>query len=183
MSDLLRIKEAVYEMSLFFNQQPNDERITAYAKALQNYTPKQIIFAFKQVIGSGSAFFPSLAEILAHLKPVTIASRESADIVANEVIQKVIDLGVYRLGQAYDELSPLAKKAIENNQYILTEIANSDRDSLTSIRAQLRDMIKAIGESAKAQVKNEKLVQVGIRPVELRTADYSGYLPEVKNEK
>lgn len=183
MNDLLPIKEAVFEMSLYFNQQPNDERITAYAKALSNYTPKQIIFAFKEVINSGTPFFPSLAEILKHLKVESAKSEDIGNFVANEIIQKVIEFGSHRLVEAYEALSPVSKKALGDNRYLLVEIANSDQDSLPTIRAQIRGMAKSDFEFQKTSDKASKLKLVGIdsKLPELRTMDYSSYLPEAKS--
>jgi hypothetical protein len=158
----LVIKAAIYEMGLLFNQQPNDEKITAYAKALQNYTPQQIRHAFNQVILSGSAFFPSLAEILAHLRPKEISSDDIGNFIANEVIEKVINFGSYRLREAFDALSDPAKQVIGLNTYLLTEIANSERDQLPMIRAQIRGLAKAANEAHKAGKKNERLERVGI---------------------
>lgn len=179
---LLERKSAVFQMGLLFNQQPSEEKITAYARALMNYTPKQITYAFNQVILNGSAFFPSLAEILGHLKPKQDTSEEIGNFVANEVIQKVIDLGYYRLNEVYEKLSDISKIAIGENRYILTEIANSDMDQLPTIRAQLRNMAKSAAEMAKAEKKNTQLEKIGIvlemkRP-ELKKMDYSQFLPK-----
>lgn len=174
-------KAAIYEMGLLFNQSPSDDKIKAYAKALANYTPQQIKYAFKQVVNSGSAFFPSLAEILGHLKPKENASKDIGNFVANEIIQKVIDLGVYRLNEVYESLSEVSKKTLGENRYILTEIANSDRDQLTSIRAQIRDMASAAAESHKQGKRNEQLEKIGIKTgniLEFKTMDYSGYLDQ-----
>lgn len=178
----IETKAAIFEVGLLFNQQPSDERINAYAKALSNYEPKQIVFAFNQVILSGSAFFPSLAEILAHLKPKQDTSEEIGNFVANEVIQKVIDLGVYRLAEVYENLSTISRIAIGENRYILNEIANSDMDQLPTIRAQLRNMAKSAAEMAKSEKKNEQLERIGIvlemKKPELRKMDYSNFLPQ-----
>lgn len=160
--NFLQRKSAVYQMGLLFNQQPTDERITAYANALMKYEPNQIIYAFKKVIGSGSAFFPSLSEILAHLTPASENSDDKANRIASEIIQRVIDYGSYRLREAYDALSDEAKVTIAESSYILNEIANSDRDNLPTIRAQIRGLVKANSESAKNHVKNKQLENIGI---------------------
>ena len=185
MNDLTPIKEAIYEVGLLFNQPPSDERITAYAKALRNYTPRQIVFAFNQVIISGSPFFPSLAEILGHLKPKGVSTEDIGNFVANEVIQKVIEFGFYRLNDAFESLSDVSKRTIENNRYLLNEIANSEQDQLPSIRAQIRGLAKSATESHKAEKHNDKLQKIGIntdnvltlKKVEMKTMDFSGYLP------
>ena len=184
MSDvkLLERQSAVYQMGLLFNQSPSEDKILAYAKALMNYEPKQIIFAFNQVILSGSAFFPSLAEILGHLKPKQDTSEEIGNFVANEVIQKVIDLGYYRLNEVYENLSTISKLAIGENRYILSEIASSDMDQLPTIRAQLRNMAKSAAEMAKSEKKNTQLEKIGIvlemKKPELMKMDYSQFLPK-----
>jgi hypothetical protein len=161
-ANLNAIKAAIYEMALLFNQQPNDERITAYAKALQNYRPDQIKHAFNQVILSGSAFFPSLAEILVHLRPKEVTSDDIGNFVANEVIQKVIDFGVYRLREAMDALSDVSKQVVAQNTYVLQEIANSTTDQLPTIRAQIRGMAKAAAEAHRANKVNDRLQKIGI---------------------
>jgi hypothetical protein len=161
-TDLTAIKAAIYEVGLLFNQQPTDDKINAYAKALQNYTPQQIRHAFNQVILSGSAFFPSLAEILTHLRPKEISSDDIGNFIANEVIEKVISFGSYRLREAFDALSEPARQVIGLNTYLLTEIANSERDQLPTIRAQIRGLAKAANEAHKAGRKNERLERIGI---------------------
>jgi hypothetical protein len=178
MTDLLPIKEAVYEMSLFFNQQPNDERITAYAKALSNYTPKQIIYAFKQVIGSGSAFFPSLAEILKHLRPDVEKKEDRAPIIVKEILAYIQawhpDLereNIFRLS----EDAQLAFLAIGNT----ANIRNSE--NYETMSAQVERLVKGVLAGKFNNIKNERLERIGIntgRRLEFQTADFSGYLPE-----
>lgn len=182
---LLERKSAVYQMGLLFNQQPNDEKITAYANALMNYEPKQIIFAFNKVIASGSAFFPSMAEILVHLKPKSISSVNTGNEVANELFDKILEYGRYKSG-LFEALSPVAKEILENNRYLFLEILDSEKHQVPTIRAQIRDLVTASQEGAKAQTHNESLQRIGIdvsgkvltmkRP-ELKTMDFSGYLP------
>ena len=188
MKDLLPLKEAIYEMGLFFNQAPGDDRITAYAKALSNYTPQQVVYAFKQIINSGSAFFPSLAEVLKHLRPVEPSSEDIGNFVANEVIQKVIEFGYYRIGEAYNALSEISRKTIGENRYLLTEIANSERDQLPSIRAQIRGMVKSSAEAIKSGKKNQELASLGVntenviqlsdKKPQMRSLDFSELLPQ-----
>lgn len=188
MNDLTPLKEAIFEVGLLFSKasQPSEAQINAYARALQKYTPAQITHAFNQVVLSGSAFFPSLAEVLAHLKPKGVSTDDIGNFVANEVIQKVIDFGIYRLNDAFNELSDVSKRTIGENTYLLREIANSDQDSLPTIRAQIRGLAKAATESHKSEKHNEKLNKIGIstdnvltmKKVEMKTMDFSGYLPE-----
>lgn len=162
MSNETAIKAAIYEMGLLFNQQPSDDKINAYAKALQNYNAQQIRHAFNQVILSGSAFFPSLAEILAHLRPKEISSDDIGNFVANEVIEKVISFGRYRLREAFDALSDPAKKVIGSNTYLLLEILDAEQERLPTIRAQIRGLAKAASEAHKAGKINERLERIGI---------------------
>lgn len=194
MKDLLPLKEAIYEVGLLFSKpsQPTEAQINAYARALQNYTPKQVTHAFNQVILVDSqAHFPSLAELLGHLRPKEVTSREIGNQVANEVIQKVIDFGFYRLTEAFEALSDMSKKTIGGNRYILNEIANSDKDQLTSIRAQIRDMAAAASEQYKADKANAKLESIGITAgrvldfpkSEFKTIDYSNFLPNGSEDK
>lgn len=161
-TELLVIKAAIYEMGLLFNQQPTDERITAYAKALQNYTPGQIKFAFNSVILSGSAFFPSLAEILTHLKPVRPKSEDLAAEIMEEVVSKALANGYNRLEQTMSALSENAKAVLGDDKHTLLRICQSLESDLPTIKAQLRNLFRARLESKKADQHNGKLVQLGV---------------------
>jgi len=183
MKDLLPIKEAVYEMSLFFNQAPTDERITAYAKALSNYTPQQIIYAFKKVINSGSAFFPSMAEILNHLKPPTEKKEDLAPIIVKEIIQFIRSWHQDLERENMSNLSEDAKMvflAIGNT----TDLRNSE--NFETMNAQIERLVKGVLAAKVNKNKNEALERLGIntgsvldlRKQDFKTMDYSGYLPQ-----
>lgn len=177
MKDLLPIKEAVYEMSLYFNQPPGDERITAYAKALANYSPKQIIFAFKQVVNSGTAFFPSLAEILKHLKPEEDKKEDRAPIIVKEIISLIRSFHPMLEDRMLEAASPDARLvflAIGNT----ADLRNSE--NFETMSAQVERLVKGVLAAKTNNIKNERLEKIGIvlKPVEFRTMDYSGYLPE-----
>lgn len=180
---LLERKSAVYQMGLLFNQQPNDDKITAYANALMNYEPKQIIFAFKKVIDSGSAFFPSLAEILKHLRPAENTKEDKAPIIVNEIIQ-FIRLHPFDLEKNHTHT--LSTEALE------VIIANGgtrairDSENFETMKAQLERLAKGVIANRDAGIKNEALQKIGIDTMgkilpmnkpEFRTIDYSGYLP------
>lgn len=183
MNNLLPIKEAVYEMSLFFNQQPSDERITAYAKALSNYSPKQIIFAFKEVINSGAPFFPSLAEILKHLRLDQEKKEDLAPVIVKEIIGLIRSFGKYNENEMLEAASPDARLvflAIGNTD----DIRNSE--NFETMQAQLERLTKGILASKINESKSVKLESIGIntvRALNFQTMDYSGYLPASnKNE-
>lgn len=166
---LLR-KSAVYQMGLLFNQAPTDERITAYANALMNYEPKQIIFAFNQVIKSGSAFFPSLAEILKHLQPVQ-DNHDKAPQVAAEMIQMVRWYG------KHDELAMLEKCTPETKEVFerwgdTSSIRNSE--NLETTRAQLERFARSVIASKVASDKNQALESIGIKTGKVLHLNKSG---------
>lgn len=181
----LAIKSAIFQMGLRFNQEPSKEKIEAYANDLMGYTPEQITFAFRQVIASGTAFFPSMAEILKFLKPREVTSQDIGNEVANELIDKILEFGRYKPG-LNEALSPVANKILEENRYLFLEVLDSEKNQVPSIRAQIRDLVKAKTEGKKATSYNEKLTKIGIdtsnvigfkRP-EFQSVDYSGFLPE-----
>lgn len=155
---LTAIKAAIYEMGLRFNQQPSNEKIHAYAYDLLAYTPQQITYAFRQVIGSGSAFFPSLAEILAHLRPKEISSEDRANIIAKEIISKTLLAGSYNLKKAMDDLSTEAKDIVGSSTYMLREIVESDRKELPIIESQIRRLAIAKINQEKNKSHNETLL-------------------------
>lgn len=178
---LLR-KSAVYQMGLLFNQAPSDEKITAYANALMRFEPKQIIFAFNQVINSGTAFFPSLAEVLKHLRPTNESNQDKAPQIAQEV------LNALRAYSQYDEVKMLENVSEDARMVFLAigytgDIRTSENYETT--KAQIERLAKGVLASKEASVKNEKLEKIGIntgrvlemkRP-EMKTMDFSGYLP------
>lgn len=156
---LIEIKAAVYEMGLLFNQMPNDEKISAYAKALYNYEPRQIVYAFNQVIKSGSAFFPSLAEILKHLTPINTNSIDRAPQIAQEMIQMVRWYGKHDEATMLEKSSPEARVVFE-------KWGNTDSirlaENTETIRAQLERLARSVLQSSAIEEKNEQLKQLGI---------------------
>lgn len=160
--DFLLIKAAVYEMGLLFNQKPDDEKITAYAKALKDFTPAQICFAFNQVIKSGSAFFPSLAEILKHLMPVKESSEDQAIKATEEIVRVAIEHGHNRTQRALDSLSVSTRALVGDDHQIILRICKSMEDELSTIKAQLRNLLRARIDSQKAGDHLIQLTRIGI---------------------
>lgn len=175
----IEIKAAIYEMGLLFNQMPNDEKITAYAKALVNYESTQIIFAFKQVIKSGSAFFPSLAEILKHLQPGKEDEIDQAPQIAAEMLRLIRWYG------KHDEVNMLKNASPEARETFIKlgdtqDIRNSENTD--TVRAQLERLARSVKASQKISEKNEKLEQIGIvlpmkRPA-LQKPEFSNFLTD-----
>jgi hypothetical protein len=190
MSKLNALKSAIYQMGLRFNQQPTPERIEAYAKDLAQFTPDQVTYAFREVIRSGSAYFPSLAEILKHLQPQEVSSDDIANMVVNEIVGKCIDHGQYRIAKIQAELSEIARAVVQLSPSILMNICTSMEDQLPTIKAQLRGFVRAVVENKRAAIKNEKLTELGIdtskaisiedRRGTLRAIDFSGFTAEAK---
>ena len=173
------VKAAIYEMGLLFNQQPTDERITAYAKALQNYSPNQIKFAFNSVILSGSAFFPSLAEILTHLKPMKPKSEDVAADMMEEIVRVAIEHGQYRTDRAYLALSDKTKEMLGDDRQIFMRICKSYESELPTIKAQLRNLLRARLELGESQQHNGKLLKLGLlKPAENAGMNKVEYSPE-----
>jgi len=177
--ELLERKSAVYQMGLLFNQAPSDDKITAYANALMNYSPKQIIFAFNQVILSGTAFFPSLAEILKHLRPNTEVKEDRAPIIVKEIIQAIRswnkDLEAQML-ESVSEDARLCFLAIGNT----SDLRNSE--NFETMSAQVERLVKGVLAAKTNNIKNEKLERIGIKQegklLHMRTQDFSNFLPE-----
>lgn len=197
-------RKAILEMLKKFNNRLNrsqmetEEKLNSWAEYLsveRKFTVAQVGHALTMLMGDGAKFMPSAYEIAAQLKPRENTAEDVANYVANEVIEKVMAYGVHRLREAMDALSDVSKQVIVNNTSLLSEIANSDRDNLPTIRAQLRGLAKATAEAKKAKSTNERLEKLGIdtskvktiesglklvqrEPMDLRTIDYSGFLPE-----
>lgn len=179
---LIAIKAAIYDMGLKFNQEPSDAKITAYAKELIDFTPAQVNFAFKQVILSGSAFFPSLAEILKHLRPAEETKEDRAPIIVKEI------LGLIRDFHPFNEIKMLEAASEDARLTILamggtSDIRNAPAENMGTTQAQLRDLVKGVLAAKTNQVKNERLERLGINTgkiLEFKTMDYSNFL-ESKN--
>jgi hypothetical protein len=177
--ELLERKSAVFQMGLLFNQPPADDRINAYAKALMNYTPQQIVFAFNQVILSGTSFFPSLAEVLKHLRPNTEVKEDRAPLIVKEIIQAIQSWNKDLEAQMIESVSEDARLcflAIGNTSYI------RNSENFETMSAQLERLVKGVLAAKVNDVKKEKLEKLGIvldfKKTELRTMDYSNFLPE-----
>jgi hypothetical protein len=176
---LLAIKHAIFEMGLKFNQEPSDAKISAYAKDLMAYTPEQINFAFRQVINSGSSFFPSLAEILKHLRPNIETKEDRAPLIVKEIIQAIQSWNKDLEAQMIESVSEDARLcflAIGNTSYI------RNSENFETMSAQLERLVKGVLSVKVNDVKKEKLEKLGIvldfKKTELRTMDYSNFLPE-----
>lgn len=182
MTDLLLIKEAVYEVGLLFNQSPDEAKINAYSRALQNYTPKQITFAFNQVILSGTAFFPSLAEVLKHLKPEEPSINDRANLLVGEAIEAATKYSIYDHGKnVLNEVSDEVRLIILSFGGVRA-IGDFPADQNGTLRAQLRDIAKGVLSQQSANKKSDQLQRIGLGNVlqmpEMRTMDYSGFLPK-----
>jgi hypothetical protein len=176
---LVLTRAAIYEVGLLFNQSPSEDKIKAYSKALANYTPKQITFAFNQVILSGSAFFPSLAEILKHLKPTEETKEDRAPIIVKEI------LGLIRDFHPFNELAMIEAASEDARLTILamggtSDIRNAPSENIGTTQAQLERLVKGVLAAKTNNIKNERLEKLGIstgKVLEFRTMDYSGFLP------
>lgn len=179
-NNFMRLKVAIYEMGLLFNQPPSDDRINAYAKLLANFEPHQVIYAFKQVIKSGNKFFPSMAEILSHLQPPKENAEDTANLIANEIIQKCIEKGRYNTGDIVPELSGPAQAVIKSSSYLIMNILNSDDDTLPIVRAHIRGLAKAMTTASANEEKRSELSKIGINPPVPgpQKLDYKSYLPD-----
>lgn len=155
MSNEAAIKAAVYEMGLLFNQQPTPERINAYARHLSRFSPEQIVFAFKCEIARGSAFFPSLAEVLSHLRPVEISADSLAADAADEIMRAVVDYA------RVEDLSPLAQ-AVIGSTAALRQLGEAPASQMPNNKAQLRMKAKAVVEKQRAQNHDAKLKRLGL---------------------
>lgn len=189
------VKAAMVQMLIKFNNRLNksqmepESKLADWAQYLafeRKFKVSQVAVALESLMNSNTKYMPSAYEIADALKPKSISSDDVGNFVANEVIQKVIEFGIYRLDQAFQALSEVSKNTIGHNTYLLREVANSDEDSLPSIRAQIRGLAKASTESNKVENHNEKLAAIGIvdknvitfkRP-EFQSIDFSGYLPD-----
>lgn len=181
------IQAAIFEVGLLFGkqQQPGEQMINAYAKALINYTPKQITFAFNQVILSGSAFFPSLAEILKHLRPVTEKKEDLAPIITNEIIQFVRLHHFDCESKYFHTLSEYAQASLVANGGTKSI---RDSDNFETMKAQLERLVKGVLSSRDANRKNARLEDIGIstenvlslKKPEMKPLNYSSLLEESK---
>lgn len=175
----IEIQAAIFEVGLLFGkqQQPTEQMVNAYAKALLNYTPQQITYAFNQVILSGSAFFPSLAEVLKHLRPQEEKKEDLAPIIANEIIS-FVRLHHFDLEKNYfHTLSETAQAVIEANGGTKSI---RDSDNPETMKAQLERLVKGVLASKTTEVKNKQLEKIGIvipinRPG-VKALDYSAFL-------
>ena len=166
------------------NQMEPESKLADWADFLafeKKFTVSQVAHALASLVSENTKFMPSAYEIADALKPKQDTSEEIGNFVANEVIQKVIDLGYHRLNLVYEQLSTISQLAIGENRYILTEIANSDMDQLPTIRAQLRNMAKSAAEMAKSEKKNAQLEKIGIvldmKKPEMKRMDFQNFLP------
>lgn len=177
---LLAIKSAIYQMGLRFNQEPSKEKIEAYAKDLMAYPPEQIIFAFRQVINSGSAFFPSLAEVLKHLRPASEAHVDKAPQIAAEMLRAIRTYGPHEEDKMIDSVSEDARLTFLRLGYT-GDIRNSENTD--TVRAQLERLARSVIATKEVQNKNKQLEALGINVLpmkkpEMQSISFSDFNPE-----
>lgn len=165
------VKDAMTAMLVKFNnrlskfQMEPEEKLADWAEYLafeRKFKVSQVAVALESLMSSNTKFMPSAYEIADALKPKDLSSEEIGNFVANEVIQKVIEFGIYRLHEAFEALSDVSKKTIGENRYLLREISRSEESQLPTIRAQIRGLAKSVAESHKAASHNTKLARIGI---------------------
>jgi hypothetical protein len=156
----LGIKSAIYQMGLRFNQEPSKEKIEAYANDLMDYTPEQVTYAFRQVINSGSAFFPSISEILKHLRPAEQKKEDQAPMIANEIIS-FVKMHHFDLEHRYlDTLSPLAREVIQS---LGSTQDIRDSENFEIMKAQLERSVKSVIAAKEYSSKVLQLNKIGIK--------------------
>lgn len=173
---LLAIKAAIYEMGLRFNQQPSPEKINAYAQDLMDFTPEQIRFAFREVINSGSAFFPSLAEILMRLKPKQESKEDIAPRIVEEMLKAIRDFSQYdeeRMLASVSEEARMAFKMLGSTHDLRLS------EEIEIVKAQLRGLVKSVISSRDANIQSRKLETIGISsPTGMAKIDFNSIAGE-----
>ena len=136
--DKINMQQMIYNFGLMFNQQPTPERIEVYADALLPLGEKTVKLAFERIIKSGTAFFPSIAEIYESLNP---KKPDESAMVANEIIKLVRIYGPHAENELMNNASPLAKS-------VLSHLGSTDSvrssENTDMIRAQLERLAKSI---------------------------------------
>jgi hypothetical protein len=136
----LSMQQIIYNFGLTFNQQPTSERIEIYADALLPLGEDIVKLAFERIIRSGSAFFPSLAEIYQTINP---KKPDDSAIVANEIINLIRTYGKHDESTMLARASGLARSVIlqmGSTDYV----RNSENQEV--IRAQLERLARAISQ-------------------------------------
>lgn len=147
------MQRIIYNFGLMFNQQPSAERIEIYADVLLPLGEDVVKLAFERIIRSGSAFFPSVAEIYQALNP---KMPDSSAIVANEIIKLIRIYGPHCEDELIKNASPLAREVIAHLGS--TESIRSSENT-DMIRAQLERLAKSISQKADYENKSNNVVE------------------------
>lgn len=180
----IEIRAAIEEMGHCFLKKPDDTQVEVYARGLERFSTEQVIFAFNQVIESGSDFFPSLGRILSYLRPKDQDPEGMAAVIADEIVNTAANFGYMQTGAAFLTLSPTAKLVCGSSSRLL-DICNTERDNLTTVKAQLRKQAIGVLSQQKTNIHNEKLVEIGLATAEvldfqkpaLRSLAYGDFQP------
>jgi hypothetical protein len=136
----LSMQQIIYNFGLMFNQQPTSERIEIYADVLLPLGEDVVKLAFERIIRSGSAFFPSVAEIYEAINP---KKPDVSAIVANEIIKLLRIYGPHAEQDLIKNASPLAKSVLVHIGSTESLRASENTDM---IRAQLERLAKSISQ-------------------------------------
>lgn len=133
---------------VFRDTKINQEGLKFYTETLANELSFDEIknAVMKIAVTKREPFFPSIAEIIQTAKP-KLSVDEEANLVANEIIKCVAELGPYRLSEVRERLGSNFAIAESFGWMNLCEVQNSE---LQTVRAQLRELSKAhLSASAK----------------------------------
>lgn len=146
-----------------------------YLAIEKNFTVAQVGCALSSLMSKGPKFMPSAYEIEAELLPTQEKKEDLAPVIANEIITLIRSYHSDLEDNMLEKASPDARLvflAIGNTSDIRTS------ENFETTKAQLERMIKGVLASKESRFKKQKLESIGLGKVlEMRTMDYSNYLP------
>jgi hypothetical protein len=138
------IYDKIASMAVLYGQAQTQQRITMYVELLAKYDCFSISRALDEIAVT-SKFFPSLAEIIENIAFLNCVTLDPTE-VANSLINSTYSFGEYRPKEAREYLG-LEKWDIVEKFGGWRALCRFDESQKSTIRAQLRDLIKAINSN------------------------------------
>ena len=147
--------EDILKLAAIFSKEIDKNLATGYVENLCQYEEPELKAAFGTIIRT-KKFFPKIAEIIELIEP-NLSETDSAQILANNIVETVLRLGRYQVEKINDELSPQERYALMAIGGV-ESICNINIDQLGTVRAQLRNSCKA--SIAKNKIETMKVNRI-----------------------
>lgn len=173
-------REIIYDelvaLSVALGAQQNPKRLEIYSNALGNHDLKAVIGSIRSFYVS-ARFFPQLVDIIEKLGGLDVPTDDLANQIASDIISAISRFGMYQVNEVKAHLGE--KYSIVERFGGWRSLCEIDNNSLTSTRAQLRELAKSFINSSKSEIKRDFIKSIN-NSGKLERTNFGGLLDEKK---